>query len=316
MTDIRVVFLGTSEFAVPILRLLVERRYAVAGVVTQPDRPKGRKRELTPPPVKTEAVRLGLPVLQPPRLKAEEALEDVFRLKPDLIVTAAYGQIVPKALLDAPPLGCLNVHASLLPKYRGGAPIQRAIMNGESVTGVTIMRMVERLDAGDIVSQVEVPIGEDDTAGTMTEKLARAGAELLGTTLPDWIAGRIRPVPQREEEATYAPNLTRADEIIRWERPARDLSCQVRGLHPSPGAYTLYNGDVLKVWACIPLDDVESAAEAEPGTVVRVGGEGVDVRCGRGVLRLTQLQPAGKRPMAAADFVRGGRMLLGTVLGA
>lgn len=316
----RIVFMGTPDFAVPSLRALLQAGYRVAAVVTQPDRPKGRKREPVPPPVKLAALENGIPVLQPEKLRAPEAIADVLACRPDLIVTAAYGQILPKAVLDAPRYGCINVHASLLPKYRGGAPIHRAIIEGETVTGVTIMYMAEGLDTGDIISRVEVPIAEDDDTGTLHDKLSEAGARLLVETLPSLLDGTARAVPQNDAEATYAPNLRREDEWIDWSRTSRQIYNQVRGLRPWPVAYTTWNGNVLKIWETRrPEPDGTAAPQAEdgavPGTVLRTGDDGIEVRTGDGALWLTVVQPAGKKPMPAADFVRGGRIAPGTVLG-
>ena len=313
-----IVFMGTPEFAVPSLRALVREGYRIAAVVTQPDRPKGRKRELTPPPVKVAAQSYGIDVMQPVRLRDPAAVEQIASLKPDLIVTAAYGQILPKAVLSMPKHGCINVHASLLPKYRGGAPVHRAVMNGEPVTGVTIMYMVERLDAGDMIARTEVPITDEDTAGTMFEKLSEAGAQLLVRTLPDLLAGRVRAIPQNDAEATYAPNLTREDERIRWERSSMELFNQVRGLNPFPGAFTLYNGDVFKVWACRKPSDNDGASApsgVKPGTVLQMTDDGIEVKTGTGTIWLTRVQPAGKKAMDVAELRRGMSIAPGTVLG-
>ncbi len=309
----RIVFMGTPEFAVPSLRLLLEEGYLVVGVVTQPDRPKGRKRVLTPPPVKEEALARQLPVLQPERLRAADAVEALRSWEPDLIVTAAYGQILPKSVLDMPRYGCINVHGSLLPKYRGGAPIQRCLMNGEQVTGVTIMYMAEGLDTGDMISRVEVPIVASDDAGTLFAKLSVAGAELLGETLPELLAGRMEAVPQNEAEATYARNLSRDDERLDWSRDAVALWNQVRGLRPYTSGFTFWNGEVLKIWSCEPERAGESSGQP-PGTVLEAGAAGVTVACGSGVLRVTELQPAGKKAMPAAELVRGGQLKAGAVL--
>ncbi|MFD2661030.1 methionyl-tRNA formyltransferase [Paenibacillus thailandensis] len=310
----RIVFMGTPEFAVPSLKLLLEQGYEVVAVVTQPDRPKGRKRVLTPSPVKEEALRHGLPVLQPERMRSEDAVAAVAALKPDLIVTAAYGQILPKGVLELPRLGCINVHGSLLPKYRGGAPIQRSIMNGERVTGVTIMYMAAGLDTGDMISRVEVPIEDDDTSGTMFEKLSVAGAKLLGATLPSIIDGTAGAVPQREEEATYAPNLTREDERIDWSKSAVQIHNQIRGLSPMAGAFTQLEGEVFKVWAASLASDKEKAG-ALPGEVLRADSDGIAVQTGEGVLLLKQIQPAGKKAMPASEWLKGARLNPGTVFG-
>ncbi|WGU96946.1 methionyl-tRNA formyltransferase [Paenibacillus dendritiformis] len=310
----KIVFMGTPDFAVASLRMLIQEGYEIAAVVTQPDRPVGRKRVLTPTPVKAEALQHRLTVWQPEKLRTSDTVDDIRALQPDLIVTAAYGQILPKAVLDIPRLGCINVHGSLLPKYRGGAPIQRSIMNGETVTGVTIMYMAEGMDTGDMISRVEVPIGEDDNAGTMFAKLSEAGADLLRRTLPDIIAGRVEAVPQPHDEATYAPNLKREDERIDWTRPAEQIANQVRGLVPFSGAFTTWNGEVFKVWACRPEPAATGEAAAAPGTVLTAGTDGLQVQTGQGVLSLLEVQPAGKKAMPVSEFLRGGKMEQGTVL--
>ncbi len=309
---IRVVFMGTPDFAVPSLKTLVEEKYEVIAVVTQPDRPKGRKREKTPSPVKQVAVELGIPVYQPARLRKSEELQQIIDLKPDLIVTAAYGQILPKSLLDAPPLGCINVHASLLPKYRGGAPIHQALIDGEKVTGVTIMYMVEKLDAGDMIMQAEMPIGPEDHVGTMHDKLSQLGANLLREVLPRLIQGKVTPIPQDESQVTYAPNITREAEKIDWLRSAEQLFNQVRGLHPWPVAFTLWRGKPLKIWWAESLEETTTAA---PGTVIEVKETGISVATGKGILVIKELQPAGKRRMKVEEFVRGRQMKVGERLG-
>jgi methionyl-tRNA formyltransferase len=311
-----ILFMGTPEFAVPSLQMLLDEGYNVIAVVSQPDRPKGRKRVLTPPPVKELAVAKSLPVLQPTKLRSPESVEEIVKLAPDLIVTAAYGQILPKAILDLPRYGCINVHGSLLPGYRGGAPIQRSIMNGESVTGVTIMYMAEGLDTGDMISRVEVPITDDDTSGTMFEKLSIAGAKLLRETLPELIAGRIQAVKQDDSLASYASNLTREDERIDWNRSSREIFNQVRGLVPWSGGFTLWNEEVFKVWACRKPEPSASAvnSSATPGTVLACDEGGIEVRTGDGSIVLTQVQPAGKKAMDVSEFVRGGKMTKGTIL--
>ncbi|GIP36734.1 methionyl-tRNA formyltransferase [Paenibacillus sp. J31TS4] len=310
-----IVFMGTPDFAVPVLEMLLQEGYPVTAVVSQPDRPKGRKKVLTPPPVKEAALRHGLPVLQPERIRRSEAVEAIAGLQPDLIVTAAYGQIVPKAILELPKHGCINVHASLLPKYRGGAPIQHAILNGEAVTGVTIMYMAEGLDTGDMLAKVEVPITDEDTGGTLFDKLSEAGADLLRRTLPDLLVGKLTAVPQAHEEATLAPNIKREDEWIRWERPAMELFNQIRGLNPHPGAFTTWNGDVLKIWAARKPKPASVPQGAVPGTVIGTGDDYIEVATGDGALRVTELQPAGKKAMSAAQLLRGTSVPAGTVLG-
>lgn len=307
----RIVFMGTPTFAVPSLRTLIAEGYEIVAVVSQPDRPKGRKKVLTPPPVKEAAIELGLPVLQPERMRSKEAVAELASYEPDLIVTAAYGQILPKAVLDLPKHGCINVHGSLLPKYRGGAPIQRSIINGESETGVTIMYMAEGLDTGDMISRVVVPITSEDTSGTMFEKLSLAGAELLKDTLPALLKGELTITPQNESEATYAPNLNREDERIDWNRSAVEVFNQVRGLSPMAGAFTYLNNEVFKIWECEPLD---SSSDAASGTIIEAARDGIIVQAGQGQVRLKQIQPAGKRMMNVADWLQGARAIVGVQL--
>ncbi|TMV51885.1 methionyl-tRNA formyltransferase [Paenibacillus mesophilus] len=309
-----VVFMGTPDFAVPSLRTLLDEGYDVVAVISQPDRPKGRKRELTPTPVKAEALKHGIPVFQPNKLRDPDSVEELRRYSPDLIVTAAYGQILPKSILTMPKHGCINVHGSLLPKYRGGAPIQHAIMKGEPVTGVTIMYMAAGLDTGDMISKVEVPITDDDTAGTIFDKLSIAGAGLLRDTLPDLLAGRITAIPQNDAEATYASNISRDDERIDWSKSSLDLFNQIRGLNPAPGAFTLLGGEVFKVWASRkPSSD--SRASALPGTVLQMTDDGLEVATGSGSLWLTHVQPAGKKAMSVSELKRGAPIPPGTVMG-
>jgi methionyl-tRNA formyltransferase len=325
---VNIIFMGTPDFAVPSLRTLLDEGYKVIAVVTQPDRPKGRKRVLTPTPVKVEAELHGIPVLQPEKLRQADSVEALRTLKPDLIVTAAYGQILPKSVLELPALGCINIHASLLPKYRGGAPIHYAVMRGESVTGVTIMYMAEGLDTGDMISRIEVPIEDTDTTGTMFEKLSLAGADLLKRTLPELVAGRINPVQQNEAEAVYSPNIKREDERIDWSRDALSIFNLIRGLNPFPGAYTTWNGENMKIWASKKPALIESdAADSRtssgadssavlPGTVLKSTAEGIEVCTGNGTIWLTEIQPSGKKAMDIAQFLRGSAIADGTVLGA
>jgi methionyl-tRNA formyltransferase len=310
--ETRIVFMGTPDFAVPSLRALVTSGYRVVGVVTQPDRPRGRKRILTPPPVKVAAREWDLPVFQPERLRTPEALEELLAWKPDLIVTAAYGQILPKRCLEMPRHGCINVHASLLPRYRGGAPIHHALMNGEKETGVTIMYMVEALDAGDMLAQKAIPILPEDDVASLHDRLSRVGAELLLETLPPLLQGAVTAVPQDPDAVTFAPNIRREDERIDWTRPATQLANLVRGLRPWPVAFTTWEGKPLKIWRA---HAEETNARQPPGTVVAVDETGVKVATGAGVLVITELQPAGKKPMAVETFVRGRKLEIGTRLG-
>ncbi|WP_188647611.1 methionyl-tRNA formyltransferase [Marinithermofilum abyssi] len=304
--------MGTPDFAVPSLHMLMDKGYEVVGVITQPDRPVGRKRVLTPPPVKVAAEKMGLPVFQPERLREPEAVARFLAMKPDLVVTAAYGQLLPEEVLRAPKHGCINVHASLLPKYRGGAPIHHALINGEKETGVTIMYMVKELDAGDILSQQAIPITDEDDVGTLHDRLAKVGADLLAKTLPPLLEGTIQPIPQNPAEVTYAPNIRREDEKIDWTRPARDLFNQVRGLRPWPVAFTLWKGKPLKIWRALVL---ETETMEPPGTVLRVDEAGVVVAAGENALLIKELQPAGKKRMTADQFARGRNMEPGERLG-
>lgn len=300
----KIVFMGTPDFAVPSLIKLIEKGYTIKGVVTQPDRPVGRKRVLQPPPVKEVAIQYGLPVFQPEKVKTPEAIETIASWTPDLIVTAAFGQILPLDLLRLPPFGAINVHASLLPKYRGGAPVQRAIMNGEKETGVTIMYMAEKLDSGDILSQVKLAIEETDDTGSLMKKLSEAGAKLLIDTLEKLKEGKIKGQPQKEEEATYAPLIRREDEVIHWDRPALAIFNQIRALSPHPGAYTTYKEQTIKVWRSVLTE--ERVSTAKEGTICRLDSDGIGVVCGDGkVLLLTEIQPSGKKRMPAAAFLRG-----------
>ncbi|MNI59731.1 Methionyl-tRNA formyltransferase [compost metagenome] len=234
---------------------------------------------------------------------------------PDLIVTAAYGQILPKSVLELPKNGCVNVHGSLLPKYRGGAPIQRCIINGESETGVTLMYMAEGLDTGDMISRVVVPIEDEDNAGHLFEKLSVAGCDLLKAEMPRLAEGRIEAEQQNDAEATYAPNLSRDDERIDWTAGSREIYNRIRGLVPFSGAFTLWNGETFKVWAAAKPAPKQGAAGHGPGTVLAVNERGVEVSTGDGSLLLTSVQPAGKKAMSAGDFSRGAAMKPGTVLG-
>lgn len=308
----RILMMGTPDFAVPSLQALVRQKYEVIGVVTQPDRPKGRKRILSPPPLKQEALKLGLTVYQPERLRDPEGIQKIQELAPDLIITAAYGQILPAEILNIPRFGCINVHASLLPRYRGGAPIHHALMAGEEETGVTIMYMVQQLDAGDMLAQRSLRIGTDDDVGTLHDKLSLLGAELLTELLPRLLKGQVTAVPQDQEQVTYAPNITRKDERIDWSRGAGDICDQIRGLRPWPVAFTSWKGEPLKVWKAKKVDH---RGHEEPGTILQADENGIVVVAGVGAVVLTELQPAGKKVMPVEQFVRGRRMEPGERLG-
>ncbi|MDK2784202.1 MAG: methionyl-tRNA formyltransferase [Bacillota bacterium] len=300
----KVVFMGTPAFAVPSLEKLAGAGFTIEAVVTRPDRPRGRGQKLSSSPIKEKALALGLPVLQPEKVR-ESAFQDRLKeLAPDVIAVVAFGQILPPEVLSLPPLGCINVHASLLPRLRGAAPIQRAILNGDKVTGVTTMYMAPELDSGDIILQEEEPIGEEDTAGTLGERLARRGAELLLATLKAVAAGRAPRRQQEEAEATYAPPITRADEVLNWEEPAPALVRRVRALNPEPGAVTWVGDKPVKVWRAHALAEYAG----HPGRVLKVGTGGIVVGCGEGALLVEEVQPAGKRAMPAAAFANGYRV--------
>lgn len=310
----KIIFMGTPDFSVSVLRRILTDGYEVIAVVTQPDRPVGRKRVMTAPPVKVEAEKHGIPVFQPEKIRREEELEPILDLKPDLVVTAAFGQILPKALLDAPPFGCINVHASLLPELRGGAPIHYSIIQGKTETGITIMYMAEKLDAGDIISKVVVPIDERDTVGTLHDKLSEAGSNLLSETLPKILSREIEVIPQNDSEATFAPNIKREQERIDWSKPGEVIYNQIRGLNPWPVAYTELEGDVLKVWWG---EKFSTDVQTEPGTIISLEDDGLVVGTGnQTAIKITELQPSGKKKMTGEQFLRGANnQILGKKLG-
>ena len=308
----RVVFMGTPDFSVSVLEKLIEENYNIVGVVTQPDRPVGRKRVLTPTPVKALALAHDLPVFQPEKIR--EDYEQVLQWNPDLIITAAFGQIIPKVLLDLPKHGCVNVHASLLPKYRGGAPIHKSIIEGEKETGVTIMYMDVKMDTGDMISKVIVPIEQDDHVGTMFEKLSVAGAKLLTETLPALLAGELVATPQNHDEATFAWNIKREDELIDWNKSAQAVYNQIRGLHPWPVAYTVLDGVTMKVW----WGQLTSKRYDEvPGTIVEIQKDGFVVVCGDHTgIKITDLQISGKKRMDVRSLLNGTHPIeTGKILG-
>lgn len=310
----RVVFMGTPEFAVPSLRALADDgRYEIVGVITQPDRPAGRGKKLTACPVKQFALERGLPVFQFEKIRLPEGVARMKALAPDVAVTAAFGQILTQELLDIPARGTINVHASLLPRYRGSAPINWCILNGETETGVTIMRTDAGIDTGDMLRARSTPIGDMETAGELTARLSQLGAELLAETLPDYLAGKIAPVKQDPEKASYQPMLKKAMGEVDWTRPAHEIACQVRGLNPWPCAFTQLNGEALKLYLARP---VEWDDGAEPGAVVASSArEGLVVRCGKGALEIMEMQAPGGKRMAAKAYLAGRRIDVGTRLG-
>ncbi|MGM9928898.1 MAG: methionyl-tRNA formyltransferase [Bacillus sp. (in: firmicutes)] len=311
----KIVFMGTPDFSVPVLQRILQDGYDVIAVVTQPDRPVGRKRVLTPPPVKVEALKHNIPVYQPEKIREKEELNKILALEPDLVVTAAFGQILPKELLDAPKLGCINVHASLLPELRGGAPIHYAILQGKKETGITIMYMAEKLDAGDILTQATVEITEDDNVGTLHDKLSATGCELLSQTLPKLINGELKSIPQDDSQATFASNIKREQEKIDWSNSGETIYNQIRGLNPWPVAYTTLQGKVVKVWSS---QKVTNSSDAVPGEIIEKQEDGFIVKTGNETaIKITELQPAGKKKMSSFDFLRGAgsQLSIGEKLG-
>lgn len=310
----RVVFMGTPEFAVPSLSALA-RAHTVVGVVSQPDRPAGRGRQMAAPPVKAAAEAAGLPIIQPRRLSQPEAMDQLRAWRPDVIVVAAFGQLLKPEVLDLPAHGCVNVHASLLPRHRGAAPIAAAILAGDPQTGITLMRMDPGLDTGPIFAQRAVLIGDDDTAGRLAERLSQVGADLLIEALPGYLAGRLMPRPQDEAQATYAPQLKKEAGRLDFARPAAELARQVRAFNPWPGAFALLAGPPgieprpLRVLRATALDQNLAA----PGVVAQTR-RGPAVGCGVGALLLEEVQPPGKRPMPAADYARGAPGFIGSRL--
>ena len=309
MQTLRIVFMGTPDFAVPCLQTLLDSPHSVVGVFTQPDKPQGRKMVLTPPPVKLLAAENGVPVFQPEKMKDPATLEQLKILAPDLIVVVAYGRILPRAVLELPRYGCINVHASLLPKYRGAAPIQWAILDGETETGVTIMQMDAGLDTGDMLLTYETKVGEKETAGELFDRLAQSGAELLIQTLVK--LDEITPRPQDDAQSCYAHMLDKQMAVIDWSKSAHEIDCLIRGLNPWPIALTTLSGERLKVFAA-----EKANGRGEPGTVLEADPKkGLTVACGEGALRLTEIQLVGGKRMKATDFLRGHAIEVGTKLG-
>ena len=297
---VKIVFMGSPEFAVPALRALAAQ-YPIAGVVTQPDRPSGRGMTLTPPPVKVAALELGLPVIQPEKLRAPEAFQQLQEWAPDLIVVAAFGQILRQNVLDLPRFGCVNTHASLLPRHRGAAPIQAAILTGDAQTGITIMKMDAGLDTGPMLSQRAIPIGPQDTGGSLFEKLSRLGGELLLETLPAYLAGEIVPQPQPEEGATYFGMIKKEDGLLDFSMPSAVLERKVRAFSPWPGTFLQWNGALLKIHRAHV-----APGQAQPGVRLVLGSLPA-VGTSDGLLVFDELQPAGKKAMLGKAFLAGAR---------
>lgn len=305
----RIVFMGTPDFAVPSLQALIDAGHDVCAVYTQPDKPQGRKQILTAPPVKTLALEHDIPVFQPNTLKNEDEQARLRELAPEVIIVVAYGKLLPKAVLDIPPHGCINVHGSLLPRWRGAAPIQWAVIAGDEMAGVTTMQMAEGLDTGDMLLTYETKVGEKETAGELFDRLAQSGAELLTQTLVK--LDEITPRPQDDAQSCYAHMLDKQMAVIDWSRSAHEIDCLIRGLNPWPIALTTLSGERLKVFAA-----EKANGRGEPGTVLEADPKkGLTVACGEGALRLTEIQLVGGKRMKATDFLRGHAIQVGTKLG-
>jgi methionyl-tRNA formyltransferase len=310
--------MGSDEFSLPVLSALAEAgpgpelatSVEVVGVVTRPDRPAGRGRRLSASPPKAFADRENIPVLQPERVRRAEEVDRILALRPDLIVVASFGQILPARLLDEPSFGSLNLHPSLLPRYRGPSPIVAPILAGDGLTGTTLMLMATEMDAGPILRQVATPIGDKETAGELTTRLAELSARLLLEALPDWVEGRIEPVPQEDEAATYTRILRKEDGEIEWDRSAQEIARMVRAFNPWPSAYTGWEGRRIRMLRASAAD-----GEGNPGAVARLSGDALEVGTGSGVLRVTELQLAGGRPISAGVLARGHPGIVGARLG-
>lgn len=317
--QLKIIFMGTPDFAVPTLKALIDGEDEVVLVVTQPDRPRGRKREPAPPPVKTVAVDSGIEVVQPEKLSEPGFLKRIRELSPDLVVVAAFGQFLPKEFIDIPPMGCVNVHASILPKYRGAAPANWAILKGEKTTGVTTIFLDEGMDTGDILLTREVSIGDDETAGELVKRLGVIGADLLVETVSGLKAGGITPTPQDHGKKSLAPILKKGDGQIDWSRSPAEIKNHVRGMTPWPGAFTTLEGENIKVFSVDLCNENSKRKEGKAGSVIgiEVDGDigGIVVAAGDGCVIIRELQAPGRRRMGATEFLRGKGIEVGTVLG-
>jgi methionyl-tRNA formyltransferase len=306
----RIIFMGTPEFACPTLQKLIDRNEEVVAVITQPDRPKGRGQQTLPPPVKVLAEQHGIPVLQPLKVRAPEVVEDIRRLAPDLIVVVAFGQILPKSLLDIPPLGCINVHASLLPRWRGAAPLNWCIINGDTETGVTTMMMDVGLDTGDMLLKKSTPIDPEEDTQSLHDRLSVIGAEALAETLDLLREGKLVREKQDDALTCYASMLKKEDGLIDWSKEPRAIKNLVRGMTPWPGAYSFLDGKMLKIYRVRTAN-----GEGAPGTVIAAGRQGLEVACAGGSIVIDELQLEGKKRLSSSDFLAGYRIAPGTLLG-
>lgn len=309
----RLIFMGSPEFAVPPLEHLILNHYQVAAVYTQPDKPAGRGRSLVSTPVKKAAIAHKLPVIQPASLKDAEAIAQLAGFHPDIIVVAAFGQILPRSVLDLPSHGCINLHPSLLPRFRGASPVASAILAGDDFTGVSVMLMDKGLDTGPILARAQIPISALDTTGSLTDKLSLIAAQLLLEVLPHWLRGELTPQPQNEAEATYSAPISKEEGEINWHLPAVDIWRRVRAYHPWPGCYTIWHGRQLRIIEAVSLP---GEGTLEIGQVIAMGGEkaAFGVGTGSSILGVIRVQMAGKRAMSAADFLRGQRQFIGAIL--
>ncbi len=308
----KIVYMGTPDFAVSPLKRMKEEGYDIPLVVTQPDKPKNRGRKVLPTPVKIQAEEYGLPVLQPGSISdSSELIQTLREINPDLIVVAAYGKLLPQTLLSLPPLGCINIHASLLPKYRGAAPIQHAILSGDAKTGVTLMHMSEGMDEGDMIAKKTTPI-EKKTAGLLFDELALLGADLLIEQLPLIKAGTAGRTAQDHDLATYAPKITKEQCRVDFSRKATEIECKIRAMNPRPGAYTLKEGTVMKL---LSADVWEGVANDSPGLIKEVSNRGILIAAGKGDLMITRIQMPGKQAVAVSEYIKGNKIEIGTFLG-
>lgn len=309
----KIVFMGTPDFAVPTLQMLIDEGHEISLVVTQPDKPKGRGNKETMPPVKELALKYELPVSQPVRVKTDEAFyNNIKALNPDLIIVVAFGQILPENILEIPKLGCINIHGSLLPKYRGAGPIQWSVINGESVTGVTIMYMDKGMDTGDMLYKKEIHLDPKETSQTLHDKMMYIGAEALKEAMPLIVAGGEGREKQNTEQATHAPMLSKALGEIDWNKSAKSIDCLIRGLNPWPAAYTYYEGQCIKVW---DVDVITENSNYEAGTIAKVDKEGMHIQTGEGQLVIKEMQAPNKKRMAVSEYIKGNKILEGQILG-